>query len=201
MRSIEEKDLEPNFREEIDIVTNTDELLPPGFENDDSEGEIDASDFDNPSFPRPPPEPPDDEFDLEPEVIPAVMKNIDELNEDECFDPGGEIDVSTNDEDDDYFPFMFVIRIFLPYLICSKMFLSFLSAKSEDTIFDPEIPSGEIKVHIEVLSVLWGNRLPIQMVRCRCLGKDYAQTVKTGQHQSQDFNSTPKVGSTGIFLK
>nr|GEV87306.1 ribonuclease H-like domain-containing protein [Tanacetum cinerariifolium] len=31
-------------REEIDIVTNTDELLPPGFENDDSEGEINAVD-------------------------------------------------------------------------------------------------------------------------------------------------------------
>nr|GFA76040.1 hypothetical protein [Tanacetum cinerariifolium] len=60
-------------REEIDIVTNTDGLLPPCFENDDSEREIDvveelhvdnsisnsdhelsdneASDFDNPSFP------------------------------------------------------------------------------------------------------------------------------------------------------
>nr|GEV96647.1 hypothetical protein [Tanacetum cinerariifolium] len=96
--------------EEIDIVTNTDELLPPGFENNDSEGEIDvveelrvdnsisnsknelsnneASDFDNSSFPRPPSKPPDDEFDLEPEVISAVMKNIDELNENECFDPG-----------------------------------------------------------------------------------------------------------------
>nr|GEX89575.1 hypothetical protein [Tanacetum cinerariifolium] len=32
-----------------------------------------------------------------------------------------------------------------------------------------EIPSGEINVHIEVLSVLWGNRLSIWMVRCRCL--------------------------------
>nr|GEU83402.1 reverse transcriptase domain-containing protein [Tanacetum cinerariifolium] len=72
-------------RVEIDIVTNTDELLPPSVEkDDDSEGEIDAveklhvdnsisnsenelsdnerSDFDNPSFPRPPPEPPDEEF-------------------------------------------------------------------------------------------------------------------------------------------
>nr|GEY87417.1 hypothetical protein [Tanacetum cinerariifolium] len=71
-------------REEINIVTNTDELLPPGFKNDDSEGEIDvvddlrvdnsisnsenklsdneASDFDNPSFPRPPPKPPDANF-------------------------------------------------------------------------------------------------------------------------------------------
>nr|GFC69423.1 hypothetical protein [Tanacetum cinerariifolium] len=30
-------------REEIDIITNTDELLPPGIENDDDfEGEIDA---------------------------------------------------------------------------------------------------------------------------------------------------------------
>nr|GEV13161.1 reverse transcriptase domain-containing protein [Tanacetum cinerariifolium] len=34
-----------------------------------------------------------------------------------------------------------------------------------------EIPSGEIKVHIEVLSVLWGNRLPIRTVRCHCLDK------------------------------
>nr|GEY14001.1 hypothetical protein [Tanacetum cinerariifolium] len=60
-------------REEIDIIANTDELLPPGFENDDSDGEVDAvqelhvnnsisnsenelsdneaSDFDNPLFP------------------------------------------------------------------------------------------------------------------------------------------------------
>nr|GFA46086.1 hypothetical protein [Tanacetum cinerariifolium] len=89
-------------REEIDIVTNTDELLPPGFENDDSDGEInavdelhvdnsisnsehelfknEASDFDNPSFPRPPPEPPD--FDFEPdsrEEISVVRNTIDEL--------------------------------------------------------------------------------------------------------------------------
>nr|GEW04231.1 reverse transcriptase domain-containing protein [Tanacetum cinerariifolium] len=116
-------------RNEIDIVTNTDELLPPGFKNDDSEGEIDAveglhvhnsisnsknelsyneaSDFDNPSFPRRPPEPPDAEFDFEPnarEEISVVMNTIDEL---ECFDPRNE-----NDKDDDYFPFMFVILYF-----------------------------------------------------------------------------------------
>nr|GEV42989.1 hypothetical protein [Tanacetum cinerariifolium] len=110
-------------REEIDIVTDTDELLPPGFENDDLEGEVDnyisnsenelsdneASDFDNSSFPRPPPEPPDAEFDLEPnsgEEISVVINNNDEL---ECYDPGGDIDVSTNVKDDDYFPFIFVI--------------------------------------------------------------------------------------------
>nr|GEZ77396.1 hypothetical protein [Tanacetum cinerariifolium] len=118
-------------REEIDIVSGTDELLPPGFKNDDLEGEIDvveelhadnsisnsenelsdneASDFDNPSFLRPPPEPLDAEFDFEPDAgkeILVVMNNNDEL---ECLNPGGEIDISTNDENDDYFPFMFVI--------------------------------------------------------------------------------------------
>nr|GFB03158.1 hypothetical protein [Tanacetum cinerariifolium]GFB10593.1 hypothetical protein [Tanacetum cinerariifolium] len=139
-------------REEIDIVTDTDDVLPPSVENDDdSEGEIDIvndlrvdnsilnseheyseseeSDFDNPSFPRPPPEQPDAEFDFKPdaeEEIPVVMNDKDEF------------DVS-NDENDDYFAFMFVIRIFLPYLICFKMFISFLSAESEDTIFDPGI--------------------------------------------------------------
>nr|GEV06636.1 hypothetical protein [Tanacetum cinerariifolium] len=72
---------------QIDVVTNTDELLPLGFKNDDSDGEIDAieelhvnnsisnsenelfnneaSDFDNPSIPRPPLEPPNAKFDFE----------------------------------------------------------------------------------------------------------------------------------------
>nr|GEZ04105.1 hypothetical protein [Tanacetum cinerariifolium] len=76
-------------REEIDIVTNTDELLPLGFENDDSKEENhvvndlrvdnsisnsknelsnnEASDFDNPSFLRPPSEPPDAKFDFKPD--------------------------------------------------------------------------------------------------------------------------------------
>nr|GEY71829.1 hypothetical protein [Tanacetum cinerariifolium] len=145
--------------EEVDLFLASDNSIPPGIENfsDDSKGDIrfleallsddsipflvnESFDFeDDPSFPRPPPEPPDDEFDLEPEVISAVMKNIDELNEDECFDLGGEIDVSRNDEDVDYFPFIFVIRIFLPYLIYPKVSPLFLSAESEDTIFDPGI--------------------------------------------------------------
>ncbi|GJT67023.1 hypothetical protein Tco_1018503 [Tanacetum coccineum] len=54
-------------------------------------------------------------FDIEPDT--AVKNDFDELNKDECFDlGGGEIDVFANVEDDDYFPFIFVIRIFLPYL-------------------------------------------------------------------------------------
>nr|GEX87101.1 hypothetical protein [Tanacetum cinerariifolium] len=149
-------------REEIDIFTSTDELLPLGFENDDSEGEIhfleellvddsnslpknDSFYFDHeddPSFLRPPLEPPDDEFDFEPnsgEVIAAVMNNIDELNEDECFDLRGEIDVFANDEDDDYFPFILVIQIFLPYLIYPEVSPLLLSVEIEDTIFDPGI--------------------------------------------------------------
>nr|GEZ30928.1 hypothetical protein [Tanacetum cinerariifolium] len=98
--------------------------------------------YDDTSFPRPPPEPPDVEFDFEPnsgEVILAVINNNDELNEDNCFDPGGEIDVFKNIKDDDYFPFIFVIRIFLPYFIYPEVSPLLLSAGSEDTIFDPGI--------------------------------------------------------------
>nr|GFC27093.1 hypothetical protein [Tanacetum cinerariifolium] len=84
------------------------------------------------------PIPVQDELNSE-EVIAAVMNNIEVLIDDECFNPEGEIDVSTNDEDDDYFPFMFVIRIFLPYLIYPEVFPLLLSAESEDTIFDPGI--------------------------------------------------------------
>nr|GEW32116.1 ribonuclease H-like domain-containing protein [Tanacetum cinerariifolium] len=143
--------------EEVDLFLASDNSIPPGIENIgyDLEGDIrffeelliddsilfpnnEASDFDNPSFLRPPPEPPDAEFDFEPdagEEISVVMNTIDEL---ECLDPRDEIDVSTNNEDDDSFPFMFVIRIFLPYLIYSEVFTFLLSAESEDTIFDPE---------------------------------------------------------------
>ncbi|GJR49675.1 putative reverse transcriptase domain-containing protein [Tanacetum coccineum] len=123
---------------EIDLFLAFDDSMPPSIENDDydSEGdirfleellgndplplpEIESSNldhFNDPSSPRPPTEPPDVEvcFDVEPDT---TMKNdFDELNEDECFDPGG-----------------------LDHFV--------------------EIPSGESKVHIEVLSVLWGNRL------------------------------------------
>nr|GEV36142.1 Gag-Pol polyprotein [Tanacetum cinerariifolium] len=146
-------------REEFDIATDTDELLPIGFENDDSKREIDvveelrvdnsisnsenelsdnkASDFDNLTFPRPPSEPPVADFEPDAgEEISVVMNDNDEL---ECLDPRDEIDVSTYNEDDDYFPFMFIIRIFLPYLIYSEVFPLLLSAESKDTIFDPSI--------------------------------------------------------------
>nr|GEV53364.1 putative ribonuclease H-like domain-containing protein [Tanacetum cinerariifolium] len=138
--------------EEINIVTSTDELLPLGFENDHSDGEIDVvddlhvdnsilnfehelsdneeSDFDNPSFPRPPPKPQDAKFkpDSEEEIL-VVMNDSDVF---ECLDPRDEFDVSN----DDYSSFMFVIY--------SKVFSFLLSAESEDTIFDPEIDGGYV---------------------------------------------------------
>ncbi|GKB01966.1 hypothetical protein Tco_0830010 [Tanacetum coccineum] len=67
--------------------------------------------YDDPSFPRPPPEPPDVEISLIIETNAPVINNFDELNEDECFNPGGgEINVEVNDS------FTFVTWIFLPYL-------------------------------------------------------------------------------------
>ncbi|GKC17075.1 hypothetical protein Tco_1013857 [Tanacetum coccineum] len=73
-------------------------------------------------------------FDIEPDA--PVINNFDELNEDECFDPGGgEIDVSQNIEDDD--SFAFVIRTFLPFHTYPVDSPLLLSTGSEDTIFDP----------------------------------------------------------------
>nr|GEY78452.1 hypothetical protein [Tanacetum cinerariifolium] len=80
-------------------------------------------------------------FDIEPdsgELISAVMNNIDELNEEECFDPGGG-EIDANVEYDDYFPFIFFIQIFLPYLTYPEVSPLLLVTGSEDTIFDPSI--------------------------------------------------------------
>ncbi|GKF24883.1 hypothetical protein Tco_0080777 [Tanacetum coccineum] len=127
-----------SFMEEIDIFLASDNSTPPGVESDyDSDGDIlfleelinddlvPLSKYNHFTF------------DVEPDT---AMNDFDELNEDECFDPGGgEIDVFANVEDDDYFPFSFVIRIFLPYLTYPKVSPLFLSTGSEDTIFDPSI--------------------------------------------------------------
>nr|GFB31014.1 hypothetical protein [Tanacetum cinerariifolium] len=115
-----------NRNEEVDAIGD---LRVDNFiQNSEHEySESEESDFDNLPLPLPPPEPPDKKFDFEKEIsVP-----------DEHFNPGGEIFVSTNIEDVDFFPFMFVIRIFLPYLILLEISPLFLSAESEDTIFDP----------------------------------------------------------------
>ncbi|GKA91170.1 hypothetical protein Tco_0813040 [Tanacetum coccineum] len=61
-----------------------------------------------------------------------VINNDDELNEDECFDPGGgEINVEVDNS------FTFVIQTFLPYLTYPEDSPLLLSTRSEDTIFEP----------------------------------------------------------------
>ncbi|GJZ63517.1 reverse transcriptase domain-containing protein [Tanacetum coccineum] len=93
-------------REEIDIFPRTDDSIPPGIESDfDSEEDIIDNLFNN----DPIPEYERLTFNMEPDV--PVINNVDELNEDECFNPGGgEINVEVDDS------FTFVTRTFLPYL-------------------------------------------------------------------------------------
>ncbi|GJS42439.1 hypothetical protein Tco_0567482 [Tanacetum coccineum] len=122
--------------EEVDTFLVPEDLIPLGIESDfDSEKDIIF--LDNllnedliPEYER-------FTFDIEPDA--PVINNFDELNEDECFDPGGgEIDVSQNIEDDD--SFAFVIQTFLPYLTYPVDSPLLLSTGSEDTILTPTSP-------------------------------------------------------------
>ncbi|GKC81594.1 hypothetical protein Tco_1137311, partial [Tanacetum coccineum] len=120
------EDSEP-AQEEIDIFLVPDDLILPGVENDDSEDEDNdlpnLDHQDDPSIPRPPPEPPDIEKCFEPEagiLIIKVFKGVSKSH-----------DLMTN------------ILPTLPTLIFDLIFIlflsSFLSFGSEDTIFDPDI--------------------------------------------------------------
>ncbi|GKF60225.1 hypothetical protein Tco_0177011, partial [Tanacetum coccineum] len=88
----------------------------------------------DPSFPRPPSEPPDVEICLHFKPDAPVIDNFNELNEDQR---GSEIDFSQNVEDDD--SFTFVIWTFLPFLTYPKASPLSCSTRSEDIIFDPGI--------------------------------------------------------------
>ncbi|GJR72478.1 hypothetical protein Tco_0084843 [Tanacetum coccineum] len=91
--------------------------------------------YDDPSFPRPPPEPPDVEIILIIETDAPVINNVDELNEDECFDPGGS---ESNVEVDN--SFTFVTWIFIPYLTYPEVSPLLSYTKNEDTILTPASP-------------------------------------------------------------
>nr|GEZ87905.1 hypothetical protein [Tanacetum cinerariifolium] len=113
-------------QEEIDVVTVTDDVLPPSVENDDFNEEVDVvddlrvdnsisnyeheysesedSDFDNPSVPLPHPEPPDEEFKIDFGVEILVVRNT--IVKVECIDARVKIDVF-NDGNDDLYYFMF----------------------------------------------------------------------------------------------
>nr|GFB14988.1 hypothetical protein [Tanacetum cinerariifolium] len=130
-------------QEEIDVVSVTNDVLPPS--NDDSDEEVDDvgdlrvdnfiqnseyefsesedSDFDNPLLPLPPPEPPDKEFDFEIDFQKeiSVVRNV--IVKFECIDARVKFNVFND-------VFMFIMF--------AKKF-SLLSAESEDTIFDPGI--------------------------------------------------------------
>ncbi|GJY51685.1 putative reverse transcriptase domain-containing protein [Tanacetum coccineum] len=120
---------------DVDTFLVPEDSIPPGIESDlDSEGDIIF--LDNLLNDDPIPEYERFTFDIEPDA--PVINNFDELNEDECFDPGGgEIDVSQNIEDGD--SFAFVLQTFLPYRTYPEDSPLLLSTGNEDTIFDPGI--------------------------------------------------------------
>ncbi|GKC99929.1 hypothetical protein Tco_1170204, partial [Tanacetum coccineum] len=121
--------------EAVDTFLVSEDSIPAGIESDfDSKGDIIfLSDLLNDD---PIPEYERFTFDIEPDA--PVINNFDELNEDECFDPGGgEIVLSQNIKDDE--SFTFVIRTFLPYLTYLVDSPLLLSTGREDTIFDSGI--------------------------------------------------------------
>ncbi|GKF57007.1 hypothetical protein Tco_0170544, partial [Tanacetum coccineum] len=71
--------------EEVDTFLVLEDSIPSGIESDfDSDGDIILDDLLNDD---PIPEYERFTFDIEPDA--PVINNFDELNEDECFDPGG----------------------------------------------------------------------------------------------------------------
>ncbi|GKC99118.1 hypothetical protein Tco_1169393, partial [Tanacetum coccineum] len=113
-------------QEEIDIFLFPDDLISLGVENDDSEEE-DNSTFlpdhespnldhqDNPSSPRPPPEPPDICLNFKPDM---VMKKDEDFNQSEIVLPLNVEDVNS---------FTFVIWTFLPFFTYPEDSLFILS--------------------------------------------------------------------------
>ncbi|GKE57666.1 hypothetical protein Tco_1496851, partial [Tanacetum coccineum] len=124
---VEHSDL---VQEEIDIFLVPDDLIPPGVENDDSKDE--DNEFpnldhqDNPSSPRPTPEPPDVCLNFKPAT---AMNNEDFYR--------GEIILSLNVEDVN--SFTFVIWTFLPFFTYPEDSPVILFLRSEDLVFDPGI--------------------------------------------------------------
>ncbi|GJW05885.1 hypothetical protein Tco_1568308 [Tanacetum coccineum] len=115
------------MQEEIDIFSGPDDSIPLGIENDfDSEEDIINNLLNNDSTRE------RLTFNIEPDA--PVINNVDELNEDECFDlGGGEINVEVENS------FTFVTWIFLPYLTYPEVSSLLSSTKNEDTHFDPSI--------------------------------------------------------------
>ncbi|GJW81259.1 hypothetical protein Tco_0145234 [Tanacetum coccineum] len=114
------EDSEPT-QEEIDILLVPDDLIPPGVEDADSEDEVNESPNldhqDDPSIPRPPPEPPDIEKCFEPKAGILIIKEFKGVSKSHDF-----------------------MTSILPTLVSDLPFISsIVSFENEDTIFDPGI--------------------------------------------------------------
>ncbi|GJW97077.1 hypothetical protein Tco_0178885 [Tanacetum coccineum] len=141
-----------SLMEEIDLFLASDDSMPPGIEDDDydSEGDIrfleellnndflPLPEFESfhfvLSFPHPPPEPPDVEISLIFEPSEPVINNVDELNEDECFDPREvrlmlKLTISSHLSLGFFFHFSPTLR-FLPYFPPPKMRTPFMTPAS-----------------------------------------------------------------------
>ncbi|GJV04279.1 hypothetical protein Tco_1337848 [Tanacetum coccineum] len=166
--SLEEvEDIEPDQDGLISIDNSNNTLLElPEFE---------SFHFD-PSFPRPPPEPPDVEI-LKPE-----NNNFDVLNNDESFDPreGENIVVSNVEEDDS---FTFTIRTFLPFLTYPKDSPLSCSTGSEDLIFDP----GIITFHF-----LKPVAFSMEVSKCTDKSEIARKQSRTGKHGHGNQKSTKR---------
>ncbi|GJR75419.1 reverse transcriptase domain-containing protein [Tanacetum coccineum] len=114
------EDSEPT-QEEIDILLVPDDLIPPGVDDADSEDEVNESpnlDHQNdPSIPRPPPEPPDIEKCFAPKAGIVIIKEFKSVSKSHDF-----------------------MTSILPTLVSDLPFISsIVSFENEDTIFDPGI--------------------------------------------------------------
>ncbi|GJY52153.1 hypothetical protein Tco_0443000 [Tanacetum coccineum] len=114
------EDSEPT-QEEIDILLVPDNLIPPGVEDADSEDEVNESPNldhqDDPSIPRPPPEPPDIKKCFEPKTGILIIKEFKGVSKSHDF-----------------------MTSILPTLVSDLPFISsIVSFENEDTIFDPGI--------------------------------------------------------------
>ncbi|GJR55680.1 putative reverse transcriptase domain-containing protein [Tanacetum coccineum] len=149
----------------------------------------------------------DDLFDLESKgnewkkiLYDAPIDDL--MTEDKVFDLGihetifSPTYVSLPFEDRHYLSFTYVIRIFLPYFTYPvDSFLPLSSGK---------IPSGESKVHIEVLSVLWGNRLLIPdgslPLSRYWIQHKWTKIEQNRQNRARDWNEREKTKAEGVYI-
>nr|GFC20434.1 hypothetical protein [Tanacetum cinerariifolium] len=125
-------------QEEIDVVSETNDVLPPRDDDSDDEVDVDGdlrvdnifqnfeheylesedSDIDNPLLPLPPLEPPDKEFEFEIDFEKEISVERNLIVKFECIDARIKFDVEND--------------------VFKLITFSLISAESEDTIFDPE---------------------------------------------------------------